>query len=322
MTAAEVCTLHILETLRQHCLQRNDDWGNGVFGRLPTCSDLVAEEAVYHIACMNKFRSSIPTGNKTGRPADSTMQQNFQKIYKWLEEDADSELYTLKEVHQKVLDLSEETSCYGIRYLKRMLLSYYGDHVYFTESNGRPDMVCFKSFSWYIFNNFKTSNNQSPTDIIEASAKIIKSDIRAIDCDKSTYPKIEQMADIEYAKQGVPGSLLLFLKLLTLSELKQVRIGQCISQCSHPRSMIASIPFGIGVDVEKSFATKWFENHLSRLGFSISYDEVRLFKQSYCSFRAHHSFRRYPSFRRHHSFRRYHSFFKRPRGTLHTMDSR
>ena len=32
--------------------------------------------------------------------------------------------------------------------------------------------------------------------------------------------------------------------------------------------------------VEKSFGTKWLINHLQRLGFSISYDEVTLYKQS------------------------------------------
>ena len=44
--------------------------------------------------------------------------------------------------------------------------------------------------------------------------------------------------------------------------------------------MIASIPFGIGVDIDKSFASKWLVNHLCKFGFSVSSDEVKLFKQS------------------------------------------
>jgi len=69
------------------------------------------------------------------------------------------------------------------------------------------------------------------------------------------------MDDLEFAKNWVPESLLLFLKYIVPSELKQVSIGQCISQSSRPRSMIASIPFGIGVDIDKSFATKWLVDH-------------------------------------------------------------
>ena len=47
--------------------------------------------------------------------------------------------------------------------------------------------------------------------------------------------------------------------------------------------MMASIPFGIGVKLEKSFGTKWFVNHLAKCGFSISFDKVKLLKQSVVS---------------------------------------
>ena len=43
--------------------------------------------------------------------------------------------------------------------------------------------------------------------------------------------------------------------------------------------MIAPIPFGIGVDFVKSCAT-WCADHLVGFGFSISWDEVKLFKHS------------------------------------------
>ena len=38
--------------------------------------------------------------------------------------------------------------------------------------------------------------------------------------------------------------------------------------------------YGIGVHLDKSFSTKWFVYHLAKFGFSISTEEVRLFKQS------------------------------------------
>ena len=44
--------------------------------------------------------------------------------------------------------------------------------------------------------------------------------------------------------------------------------------------MIAPIPFGIGVQLDKSFGTKWFVDHLAKFSFSISSEEVKRFKKS------------------------------------------
>ena len=37
-------------------------------GKLLTCNDLVAEEAVYHNSCMNRFRLEKMNSGKKGRP--------------------------------------------------------------------------------------------------------------------------------------------------------------------------------------------------------------------------------------------------------------
>ena len=88
------------------------------------------------------------------------------------------------------------------------------------------------------------------------------------------------MRDLNYESEWVPESLQIFLGLLFPSKLKQISIGQCITQASRRRSLIAPIPFGIGVDLDKSFATRWFVDHLAKLGFSVSSGEVKLFKES------------------------------------------
>ena len=77
-----------------------------------------------------------------------------------------------------------------------------------------------------------------------------------------------------------PGSLKLLLDYLINSELKRLSLGQCITQASSPRSIIAPIPFGMGVGLDKSFSSKWLIDHLSRFGYSITSDEVLRFKES------------------------------------------
>ena len=160
------------------------------------------------------------------------------------------------------------------------MIERFGYHIFFAHQSGRPNIICFKDYVWFIMSEFKRIQSQTPLDIIAAAAEIIKNDIRVMPCDKKEYPDISRMQDIEYAMTWIPESLTTFLSHLVSSPLKQASIGQVITQNSRPRSMIASIPFGIGVDIDKSFATKWLVDHLSQFGFSISSDEVKLFKQS------------------------------------------
>ena len=97
---------------------------------------------------------------------------------------------------------------------------------------------------------------QTPIYIATTTAKIIKCDLRVLTCDKSDYPLIEKMNDIDYCKWWLPESLLTFLQNLIPSEVKQVSIGQYIAQTSRPRSVLASITFDIGGYIDKSFTTR------------------------------------------------------------------
>ena len=62
--------------------------------------------------------------------------------------------------------------------------------------------------------------------------------------------------------------------------MKENSIGHAIVQASRPRSVIAPIMFGIGIEMDHVFGSKWLINEFSHLGFSFSYDEVIKYKQS------------------------------------------
>ena len=53
---AKVQTLPIRDGLIKRAEERNDEWGIQVLGKLLACNDLVAEEAMYHLSCINNFR--------------------------------------------------------------------------------------------------------------------------------------------------------------------------------------------------------------------------------------------------------------------------
>ena len=67
-----------------------------------------------------------------------------------------------------------QITCYSVKSLKRKLMYFYGDHIYFSELPGRPNLVCFKDMASFILENFKKSKEQTSYDIIAAAAKIIK----------------------------------------------------------------------------------------------------------------------------------------------------
>lgn len=70
-------TLPIRENLIKIARERNDDWGNQVLGRLLTCNDLVAVEAIYHDRCRKMFTLSLSASAKKGRPVNCIKMQAY-----------------------------------------------------------------------------------------------------------------------------------------------------------------------------------------------------------------------------------------------------
>ena len=122
--------------------------------------------------------------------------------------------------------------------------------------------------------------NSTKQSVLEAAAKIIKAAIRELNIPKTHYPNEQEIDNLEKGKQWVPESLSNFLGQIVHSDLKNLSIGQCVVQAARPRTLIVPIKYGLGVQVEKSFGSKWLVNHLSKLGFSITAEEILRYKQS------------------------------------------
>ena len=275
-----VQTLPIRQNLIERAKERNDDWGNQVLEKLLVCNDLVAEEAVYHVSCMNKFRLHTPRSEKKGRPVHMEMMDAYEKVCCWLENESDCDLYTLKELQEKMTTLSNNGEVYTIKTLKQKLLERYRDNIYFAQLPGRENVIGFRNMTDQILSDLKKKEQQTKMDIIIAAAKLVKADIREIEKTIDYYPTIDDITDEDRDNEWVPESLRTFLRILISSNLKNKSLGQCITQASRPRSIMCPLMFGLGVELEKSMACKWLVNHLSRLGFCISNDEVLRYKQS------------------------------------------
>lgn len=285
---SHVTTIDFRKNIIEQCKKRKDDWGNEVETRLSCSHDLVADEGVYHTVCLSRFMLNWPSHNaepkRQGRPAHDDMIKSFNELCIWLDTEADGELYTVSELHLKMVELANGNRIYGIKWLKQKLKDRYKDSIHFAEISGRSDVVCFRNMAHFILNEAwyssrKKDKNKDAERIIVTAAKLIMADIREKEYDTSYYPTHTDIVCPE-EKEWLPNHLKMFLEVLIKSQIKQNSIGQSIIYATRPRTVIPPIPFGLGVEMDHVFGSKWLINELYRLGFSISYDEVTRFKQS------------------------------------------
>ena len=79
----------------------------------------------------------------------------------------------------------------------------------------------------------------------------------------------------------LPPLLLLFIQSIARSSrFKQVAIAQALIQAARPQSCLMPLLFGLSVQLDHEFGSEFLLLQLSRLGFSLSYDEVTRFKTS------------------------------------------
>ena len=76
-------------------------------------------------------------------------------------------------------------------------------------------------------------------------------------------------------KNCIPNNLQKLLRVLIQCERKVQSIGQAIIKSSF-RTTLTPTLFGLVVELDHVFGSKWLLDHLARLGFSVTSDEVKL----------------------------------------------
>jgi len=140
------------------CAKRMDAWALEVQGRLHSCHDFVAADAMYHQECSVHFRLGRNKSDlelsclldrekaKSGKPKRCCMNESFLEMCEWLEAPIDNELRTLIELRERMV---ERFSC---RQLKRDLKANHGEHIFFAEVNGRRNVVSLRDMASFLLN--------------------------------------------------------------------------------------------------------------------------------------------------------------------------
>ena len=121
--------------------RRNDKWSEDVKRRSVSCNNLVHEEARYHNYCRKLFTHPKNTEASSrllaGRPRKEVQQENFIRLYKWLEGKGDS--FSVVELYEKMKELAKSNEVYLLKWFKQKLIDKHKDLIYFSDAEGKPN---------------------------------------------------------------------------------------------------------------------------------------------------------------------------------------
>ena len=219
----------IRNQILEHCRNRNDECADITETRISCSNDLVADEAVYHKEYLTRFMLNWPSfeaqNKPKGRPVDQNMLQSFEMLCIWSKVEADAELYTVTELYKKMTELGNREAVYRTKWLKTELKEKYKDSLYFTEINGRSDVVCFSNMANYIVNDKwyesrKSDKTKKAERIVITVAKIIMAEIREMNYDNLVYPTHDDIVLPEKQDSFLPSCLRKFLEVLIRPKIK------------------------------------------------------------------------------------------------------
>ena len=185
------------------------------------------------------------------------------------------ELLTVQEFKDYMKIHTDEVFCNST--IKVKIREKYGSDVDFVNREGKSDIILLGNLKRILTEEFYNKRKSEPQEealrIITAAARIIKNDIKNHQVSTDKYPTVDEITDA--VNICVPMSLHTLLKELISNPLKQSSIGQAVFSATQPKSVMP-LQFGLAIATDNRLSSKWLSILLSKLGFSVSYDEVGL----------------------------------------------
>ena len=185
--------------------------------------------------------------------------------------------------------VNSEQFAYSHTHMKAKLKEHFGDNIIQTEINGKPNVVTFRHKAEIILHEFHKNQDKSlnpdaeKLKLVEAAAKVIRSDIKSIESCTLNYPDSCEIDSAHQCLQYLPVTLKLLLESIIIgkdSELKIASIGQAIMQAARPRILLAPLQLGLGIQMHHHFSSRFLIDSLHHHGFCCSYNEVQQFEHS------------------------------------------
>ena len=158
-------------------------------------------------------------------------------------------------------EVSASKDSYTNKWIKERLLGKYSEHVSFHSLGvGKDILIIFESTAYHLLEQNYTRdanhNLQSEDEpMYKHIGKAIKNEIR-------NMKQPNELQNMDYLNSWVPPTLKNLLGILIPNELKRVSIAHAIISASK-KSLLSPLLFGVGVQLARSFGSKWLNNHLS-----------------------------------------------------------
>jgi hypothetical protein len=127
----------------------------------------------------------------------------FESLCADLEQEGENELYTLKDLHEKMVSSCSNVGIhlqdmYTKDFLKLLLQKCYSDYIYFAQQPGREDVIGFRGFCDLLLRNQLTSSRTSGQDseaeqLVRKAAMLILAEIRETNHDRNYYPSTDDI---------------------------------------------------------------------------------------------------------------------------------
>ena len=298
----KVSSSKFVESAISVCDSRLDEWSHQVRGRIEYCSrDLKSVECLYHAVCVSNFRSykQIPLKyqsfpdvkrKKPGRPKDETLSTAFEKVCEYIQQNNDDQL-TVSSIRHKMRDfLPDNYEPFSNQILKQKIKDHFEGSITFSETKGLSDIISLREQTSSILRLHYTKQFENEDSkkkaIINTAFKLIKEDILSyVSTEKNNYPSSEEL-NIDCCLSYLPPSLKEALDSIfsgTEKARKIASIGQAIVQATCPRSVLAPLQIGLGVQVHYHTRSKFLIESLYAMGFCSSYSEVLRFEKNAAS---------------------------------------
>lgn len=287
----EVVSLVSTMNFKNHILEvaqgRGDKWGEDVSSRIRYVSDLVASDGRYHQSCMKKFLVPVRTKETAGRPQNENVTAAFEHICNHIESNKEECQFSMREILSNF-----QGNIPSEKILKKRLLDKYGNDVIISTGKNRQPVICFKNTGYNIltkqwYESQKKDEDEERLRIIRAAGDIIREDIRSKVYTIDTYP--DPLNFLEDCADDIPQSLKCLLDVIIVKgkrgnehklETKVTSIAHSIISATRPRSFISSLQVGFGALISRKYGSRELIQIAHVLGFSCSYDEVRMFEVS------------------------------------------
>lgn len=267
--------------------KRGDEWALKIKERISENTDLVALDARYHRFCQTKLYQAPPTGKPRGNRQHPTVDEAMEKIYSFLEENAEECQFSLDELMDQI-----EGERPQLRTVKNRLFAKYGEDILIVERPFKHTIVCFKNTghkiltsTWY---DSRSSDPQAERQrVVKAAAEVIREDIRSQVYDTTQFTPSDDF--FQNVNSVIPDSLKLLLETVILKDKRScldsyrkkcVALAHSIISAVRPRSFISCLLHGIGVFLYHKFGSKHLVELLSTLGFSASYKDTMILETS------------------------------------------